>query len=762
MERRHQYRRSEIRYRSKKARKTLGSGNKASSLDRNKIKERRESFISYSREELFQNESGSEKKCENHTENCENCAKNDKEAEKEADSSKKSQEDEARSKSESRFPDEMTNKIESSDSLFSTLNRTLSSRIVKPEIKMYNSKTLPKRIANLKKNRAKTAKETSTFYMDIPDEATQSNASTTTILKIVEPLDAESLEAHDNKANESICSSSIASEPDSPSAAGPKKKDSEIISQLILDNTEIKRKLSKPMIIRRKSFDTPENRSLSERSSIETISGRSLLELSNGNSKSYLDKCSSNISLPITPISSSNYSLPTTPKEEAVKPPLLPQKMKQSQSQPEVLEAEPIYESLLRNVHVPYKFAPPLLRRSVSHQNDSSLKLKIPLPKPENPKPQVNSKESQENHEEDEDSDRDYVTLAYSDNVLATVDGEEVKRTTKSTPSTPPSATSRINHEIMMMSTSDTNINYCKTILEKQLREQELLKQGDNSEVCSLNSSINDLERRGSLSTKTAKTLLQRFIGLKISEAGIDDHLSQKSVSTSASRKSLSERTELPPSYRQGSEDMGSRIAHGDYADPRTLFHTNNAPNIFINKAALKSQRDSVFSSSSDSVCDPNQKSLHTSEDFCYEKSVEDCLENDFRDSAVYSDDNNDKRLESLLATEEHIYASVQKKDKKPPPPKIPKKPSLLMKPTQLSPLHSPPPVPVKPSCLKTPDAKKVLLNFNRFPSHSNLPTPVNSRLSSASSKSSLSPSPGVLDESSSKSWVLQQVQKYQ
>jgi hypothetical protein len=409
---------------------------------------------------------------------------------------------------------------------------------------------------------------------------------------------------------------------------------------------------------------------------------------------------------------------------------------------------------------VPYKFAPPMLRRSASNQSSNSekLKLSIPNPKPEDPA---------------DGSDCDYVTLTYNENDLVAVDGEEVKRTTNSTPSTPPSAgAARINHEIMMMSTSDTNINYCKPLVEVPTNLSE------ESEMFPLNSSINDLERSG----KHHKSLLQRFMGLRITESHNDETLSQKSVSTSASRKSLdsgvlksyfsynSDRklsmTEIaqnsgsiPPIYRQGSEDLGSRIAHVDYADPKTLFPSTS--NILINKAALKSQRDSVFSSSSDSVCDPQIKQIQM-EDSYYEQCVEDCLENDFRDSAVYSDDNNG-RLDALLTPEfqheEHIYAQVNKKTKTPPI--VPKKPSLLVKPL---PITTPPPVPVKPSNLKSPDVKKVILSYRNSNSSTSSNLPINtSRLSSGSNQSTNTLTPEVSNESTSpKSWVLQQVQKFQ
>lgn len=629
----------------------MGAPAKSGSLDRNRIKERRESFISYSKEELFQNE--------------EKPSTNPLDCEKPEDLSVE-KEEAARSKSESRDSDDLANKSESE-----TLNHSSSTKTTqKPEIKQYNSKTLPKRIATLKKNRAKTLKETSKFYMDVNEEETD------TILKIVEPQDREEQE---NLVNESL-----------EGQKEPKRKDSEIISQLILQNSEIKRKLSKPTIVRRKSMDAPEKPTVKP-----------------------------TLELPLIP--------PLPPKEK-------------KQDKLEKQETEPIYESLLRNVHVPYKFAPPMLRRSPSNQSNQSTS---PLAA-SSPSIKGDTVDQVDQKDTEDGSDCDYVTLTYNENDLVAVDGEEVKR------SPPSPAAARINHEIMMMSTSDTNINYGKNLVQEV---------SGNFQEDPENLDLFSLERRGSLSGRSTRSLLQRFMGLRITEPQNEETLSQKSISTTASRKSLdsgvlkangSEFSQIPHIYRQGSEDLGSRIANVDYADPKTLFPS--AANILINKAALKSQRDSVFSSSSDSVCE-NQKQLM--EDSYYEQSVEDCLENDFRDSAVYSDDNG--RLESMLSPEqlkeEHIYAQVVKKVKSPPI--VPKKPSLLVKPLPLS----PPPVPIKPTGLKSPDIKKVILSYRNS---SNLPVNT-SRLSAASSKSAGSLTPEISDGSSSpKGWVLQQVQKFQ
>lgn len=687
MERRNQYRRSEIRYRSKKARKT-------GSLDRSRSKERRESFISYSKEELLKQAKEEGKKCD-HSHECD-CVKVKQQL---ADTLTKKSEGRSRSETRSDTPEkseEATNKG--------------------VEIKQYNAKFLPKRIANIKKNRAKTMKETSKFYMDLP-----ADYNSNTELKIVE-------------ASDKVCEDKVPDVVDKNAETidvVSLKKDAEIISQLILQNADFSRKPVKPALIRRKSFDQPE-RIMSDPKFTET-----------------------------------HFDIDNPPKTS--------QSVVDVESKVNEEEAEPIYESLLRNVHVPYKFAPPMVRRPFRKAKENKLKLKIPKP--------------EQDVEPDKDgSDCDYVTLTYTpEGDLSTVDGEVVPKTTKSNPSTPASS----KNEILMLSCSDTNINYGKALSEANFTANSRTSSDElkdfisdtTSEILAMSNSTNDLERRGSLNTKIARSLYKRFMSHKSptnATANNDETMSQKSISTSTSRKSLDgmsfnfksllshdRKTSVPesPVYKQGSEDLGSRIAHVDYADPRTLFQSTSSistsnTNIFINKNSLKSQRDSVFSSSSDSVCDKQQQSSVEFANNYYEQSVEDCLENDFRDSAIYSDDNNDRqRLDTLLASgtnthQEHIYASVVKREKIVPtveklpatPPKIPKKPSCIAKPS----FHtSPPPIPIKPLNLSHLKSPPIL--FKTVPSSSGASS-IPKRQSPPSSPDSLSP----------KSWVLQQVQRFQ
>ncbi|CRL06889.1 CLUMA_CG019434, isoform A [Clunio marinus] len=643
LERRHQYRRSEVRYRSKKAKKN--AANKSSSLERGRIKERRESFISYSREDLCEKDNS--KKCD-HKDNCE-CEKIKKELSETLKSS--------RSKSETRNPEK--------DSLEVPRRNSEDVPPLSPlEIKMYTSKTLPKRIEKIKQKRAK--RETARFYTDLSDEIADTDD---TILKIIEATDG-----HD-KQSDNVFVESESHENDNAMNFS-KKKDSEIIRS-ILEKSEFK-KVSKSGVLRRKSLEQIERSPLSNRKLSEALAAIQL-ESSQGQSKSA-----------------------------------------------EVQPIEPLYEELLRNVHVPYKFAPPIVKRSLSMSSSSSTKETVDL--------SPTHAASSTTINDDDGSDCDYVTLTYSNEGLETIDGDYVGK----------HSPKMLNDNI---SSSDFNISYNKQSSIHQLSSSDELKAEQ-----SLNDSINDLQKHESLMSRS-RSFLHKFITMKPHD---DDLTSQKSVAASiSSQKSFDFplgfiSKNVPKVYRQGSEDLGNRIAHVDYADPKTLFPS--PVNTFINKNSLH-QRDSVVSSSTDSVYDKHQKLMQQdSEPFSdsfYEDTAESVLENDFRDSAIYSDDSNGIKLESTLS-EEHIYATVNKPaEKLVPPPKIAKKPSILLKPSLVNrfppTVHSPPPpVPAKPSNLKTPEIRNAIFNVRK----------VNKNAEHLGDKS--------LSPTSSKSWVNQQVQKFQ
>lgn len=659
LERRHQYRRSEVRYRSKKAKKTAAS--KSTSLERGRVKERRESFISYSREELF--EKDHLKKCD-HQENC-GCVIIKKEL---TDTLKPN-----RSKSETRNPES-----ETADTLELPRRNSDDPPPLSPlEIKMYNAKTLPKRIEKIKLKRAK--KETAKFYTDLTDDGAESE---NTVLKIVEASDGNVKNHDDERSAENEINV------DRETLNFTKKKDAEIIRSILEKSEFSNKKTSKPGAMRRKSLEQMDRspntiRKLSE--NLESLQADS----------SRRESTSSG-----TPIN------------------------------------EPLYEELLRNVHVPYKFAPAIVKRSQSVSSSSSTKDTVDLTQ--------NHAASSTTINDDDGSECDYVTLTYSNEGLETIDGDYVGK----------GSCVQLNDTI---SNSDTNICYNKRNSISQLNCSGTSSDDFKAEP-SLADSMNDLEQRSNLSTRS-KSFLHKFITMKSHD---DDLTSQKSVSASiSSRKSLDggfsfNQKNPPPVYRQGSEDMGNRIAHVDYADPKTLFPS--AVNIFVNKSSL-SQRDSVVSSSSDSVCDQQKQQNVEPEPFSdsfYEDTAENLLENDFRDSAIYSDDSNERKLGSNSQSDEHIYASVNKPAVRSPPPKIPKKPMLVLHgaftkrfgstmqspPPLIAPsLQSPPPVPAKPSNLQTPEIRNAIFNVRK------LNKSVETKL----------PSPN-----SSKSWVSQQVQKFQ
>jgi len=653
LERRHQYRRSEVRYRSKKVKNKMV---KTASLERGRIKERRESFISYSRDELFDKDHL--KTC-NHQENC-NCEVVKKEL---TETLKKK----GRSKSETRNPE-----LESVEIIE---QKPPAAPLSPLEIKMYNSKTLPKRIEKIKKSKEK--KETAKFYTDLDNDDNsqpQDQQNDETVLKIVEPIE-------DHNVKKSCSSEKIEdSVPDSP-----KKKDSDIIKSILVQSELASRRLQKSGMSRRTSLEKIEQSS--------PLSSRKLAE-----------------ALAAIKIDSSSPKLNDS------------QEFKSKESPP---AEEPLYEELLRNVHVPYKFAPPLLRRSQSVSSASSVKENI----------MIESKSHQSSsvaidNDDNDGSECDYVTLKYNnDDQLETVDGVFV------------------NKDASGKSNLDQSIDDIKD--EKSLAKSEI--------------SLGRIEQ-----LPKQKSFLQKFMPSKSHD---EDATSQRSMSIS-SRKSLegglnlswknmlykSSNTDIsfnfstPPIYRQGSEDLGNRIANVDYADPKTLFSSSS--NILINKGSLN-QRDSVVSSSSDSITDHQkllqmQQSYDPFSDSYYEDTAESLLENDFRDSAIYSDDSNGKRSESTLSPDcEHIYATVSKTPTKPAiPPKVLKKPSLLLKANfASSPSLLHPPVPARPSNLKSPEVRNAIFTVRKINQKSSLPLPTSTHLETSTPN---------------KSWVRQQADKYQ
>ncbi|XP_058836402.1 uncharacterized protein LOC131692982 [Topomyia yanbarensis] len=673
LERRQQFRRSEMRMRSKKMRKNTASSISLDGISPKDVKQ--PTFQSYSKP-LEQTVEGEVDVCK--------CDAVKKELEQKQLKN--------RSRSETRLMEEKK-MIKLSDeeafakamqerNRFATQGRKKTKESF-VDIKSYNSTTIPKRIANMRKTRSKTLTGNSTFYTDIE---LGDGSDDTTVLKITESTDNLSLDSGGLggvKADEST----------GKNEDGCSKKDSEIISQLVLEKNEF-RKLSRPP--KKKSFG-----------SMRSLSCNSQDEDGEVEPKESVD-------IPEPPCTE-----PPKEDEEEEEFRKVDELNKKSEDllnrlndiQNDLPSPEPIYESLLRNVHVPYKYAPPLTR-SISQQYGKAL---------ESLRTNAATKKSR--------PESDYVTLAYSENGLVNIDGHSV---------VPKSAVTQLRN-------SDTNINYHYPWRKE---EDSGPVQDTQSEIVTLTSDgpVKPLERQGSLSIKSPKNLLQRFISLHSSPStgSCDSNLHQRKVSNP---------DESAPIYKQGSLDLGSRIANLDYADPRTLFpqaiNSQHQPNIFINRASMKAvptdleQRDSIFSlnSSSDSVCGTRTE---LDEETCgfYEKSVEECLENDdFRDSAVYSGDDNDRRQD---LDEQAIYESIGEIGHcqllKLPQPQVVRSSSSASS----SSGGLPPPVPIKPAHLE----QRRPLQLKARPT---VPPPP---LPTTGEPTQHPPAP--------KGWVLQQVKRFQ
>lgn len=546
-----------------------------------------------------------------------------------------------RSKSEPRITDIFLTKHNpaklSTESLTSTMNRN---KYRSADVKMYNTKTLPKRIANLKKQRARSMKETSKFYMDLPMDDT--------VLRITESTEnLNKIDGTDVTEDTKTAYGIDECTPKSDCKLGT-KKDIEIICDLLKDKQrEFDRILNKPP--KKKSFD-------------------------NGK------YCGNQELLHAVPPPDDDDDESTERQTNEVLH--SPERISSVNSVPnEFINSEPIYESLLRNVHVPYKYSP-VLSRSISQPQQKTCRVtKRDVKRPES----------------------DYVTLVYSETgQLESVDGHVI--VAKDDPLT--------------MRSSDSNINYNKVNASL----------GRDDEGISSSSSGN-LDSQNSLNNEAVRVDGNNECGIKDSCSSI----SNKSVDNISTKTSRSDRRTSDAStdhqhiiHKQGSESLGSRIAHLEYADPQTLFSSHSNSNILINKHFLKTQRDSAFSltSSNDSVNDLKHHIFEAmGNDSYYEKSVEDSLEKEdfFRDSAIYSDDCNERKTENVYEVPNYSPPLLPRKS----PPRIPKKPLL-----------SPPPLPPKPmlNLLKIEkNDSNDLLNEQRLMTDSDLLSPTDSNCSSSS-----------------------------
>lgn len=220
------------------------------------------------------------------------------------------------------------------------------------DVGIYNGRTATKNTTKAKRERSKTLKVTSKFYMDLPDFS-----GTDTVLKITESSDdigvpeirldrrRASLDATDAivKALDEKNERKISADMDLHS-----KRESDIISELLKNHKEFDRILNKP----------PKNKIEPEK----PVSSQATAKYP----KFVRNDSILHSPLPPPPIQASDLNGSYDP-ETFVQRELPP---------------EPIYESLLRNVHVPYKFPSPTLNRSLSHLSGRFMKIKRPLVAP--------------------------------------------------------------------------------------------------------------------------------------------------------------------------------------------------------------------------------------------------------------------------------------------------------------------------------------------------------------------------------------------
>uniref|UniRef100_A0A182P9Z2 DH domain-containing protein n=1 Tax=Anopheles epiroticus TaxID=199890 RepID=A0A182P9Z2_9DIPT len=571
---------------------------------------------------------------------------------------------------------------------------------MKESIRSYNSTMIPKRISEIRKRRPKTLTSSSTFYTDL-EVSSETNVTDHETTDPPSFSDQTTVVSPASPVEEDRQPATISGE----DGGGEQKKDSEIISQLILDVQQFNKVLNKP-VTKKKSFDA----STCTRPTALLNSERK------PEPPSTEPPCDDEVE--------ENDTMRGSPGEGG-------------SDKTQVLsgsdEAEPIYESLLRNVHVPYKYAPASLARHSLPCGEGSCPTNSVGSCPKLPDVLLMRRTRPES---------DYVTLAYSElGLLEGIAAEDAKSL---------QVKSNNQHKTpQLLRNSDTNISYHRDDngqgkesdedpekLERSISPPTSPSKGHRV-VVGGDSKVKQpfLERQGSLSMKTTaqKSILQRFISLHstTSTAGTSSG-SEGNLLHSLQRK-LSEPNgegggSIGHIYKQGSMDLGSRIAHLDYADPKTLFFQNTAPSSagsvttlpmvgggnLVNRVSMQltnnndmQQRDSVLasSSSSDSVCyetsgtgPPSSTNAYDDPDdeqCCfYERTVEECLEHDFRDSAVYSGDDNDRQQQHHPQQQhadhsdqpnDHLYEALtpvvppnhQQRTSGPPPP-IPAKPAHL------------------------------------------------------------------------------------
>ncbi|XP_035904630.1 uncharacterized protein LOC118508898 isoform X2 [Anopheles stephensi] len=633
-------------------------------------------------------------------------------------------------------------------------------------IRSYNSTMIPKRISEMRKRRPKTVTSSSTFYTDL-----EVSSETTA------PTDQEAPEpSHDGKQEEALESDAKESavvgegrQSVTSSSAAPAdgegneyKKDSEIISQLILDVEQFNKVLNKP-VAKKKSFDA---------SSCTRPTG-----LLNPDRKpeppNTEPPCDEEVGMDDAPGDGNSTS--------------------------HSAESEPIYESLLRNVHVPYKYAPAALaaRHSLPCGEGGNCNGLVATST-------VGGTVAFQKTADDllvrrTRPESDYVTLAYSElgllESIVEADARSLQVKSSAQHKTP-----------QLLRNSDTNISYHRDTGSHGKESDEEGKPaspavrssptsgcpaggvvGLPEETTSLKQAF--LERQGSLSMKSTaqKSILQRFISLHSTSSSIVASSSSSQLGSEGNllhplQRKLSEPNgggSMGHIYKQGSIDLGSRIANLDYADPKTLFFppsstagstaalsTGTNQNVLINRVSMQSvsmghghgnndqQRDSVLASSSsnDSVCEEMSATgppgYDDDENCCfYERTVEECLEHDFRDSAVYSgDDNERQRGTSGAVDDQHLYETlspVASPRTKRRPNTDDHRPVVTGGEVHQRMSGPPPPIPVKPAHLgqcKRQHPAAIMTN----------------------SSATAAPAAASTKPANSRGWVLQQVRRFQ
>lgn len=582
------------------------------------------------------------------------------------------------------------------------------------EVKMYNTKTLPKRIATLKKQRAKTAcgpaKETFKFYMDFGVV----NSADATVLRITESTEdltkvPASVERPSTPAAIAAVDSSSVDQSAAAVAAAPAiparstaNADVAIISDLLMTkhHRQFDRMLRSKPPKKQLSLDQPTAAQHQQR---RRASSGTLLSL-----------------LPEPPAVVRSLSFADADMAAAG------HKRTATATSPRDIIIEPIYESLLRNVHVPYKFSP-ILSRSIS-QPHYRFAVQSPArpPKPKlcslqslttlrqrpNKGAAVTTDATDDDDEDDDDDGEDYVRLEYSEQngALERVDGEVVPPRQTAT-----AAAAAVQQPSDLFRNSDSNINYnrCDATAATPMAATDQLSSPSTPHAVNFGEDMIDNNRRlsdrscnasfSSLQNPTP-TSLQQPPATSLSAP----HALRKSRS-GADSKPLQQHQHLRPFtliHRQGSESLGSRIAHLDYADPRTLFAFNRRPSATASESepptppSQQQQRDSAVGGSTSSLMSAD--SYHTANgsgdglvgDSFYEQSVEDLLENSMyaatdasrRDSAIYSGDEVHPKQQQQL---QRVSCSVT--------------PPVALRPLLMPATPSKPALPKKPASLRSP-----------------------------------------------------------